>query len=127
MLLTVDRYGIEVESAVFENQNVTVYDNLVVNTRDIVKAISPDYVDHLENNRFSSSLEILDEALIVPDSFQLLEQVSMSLPLPIIKTHRLKIHLRAKSAHGFLIWSSPLILCNRNLWILDSKDKTVLN
>jgi hypothetical protein len=59
VILTDKRFGISVESKVFDDKYVSVYDNMVINTKNIEKTIDSNYIDYYINNEKSTSLAIL--------------------------------------------------------------------
>lgn len=59
VVLTDERFGFSVESKVFDNKFVSVYENVVINTKNIEKTINPRYIDYYSNNEKSTSLAAL--------------------------------------------------------------------
>lgn len=60
ILFTAERYGFMVESAVFESKHIAFYDNRIVNTRNLAKAFSPNYIDYLADNRIFNSVDEME-------------------------------------------------------------------
>ena len=55
VLLTEKRYGIAVESKVFDDKYIAVYDNWIINTKESEKNIFPSYIDFMANNTVTNS------------------------------------------------------------------------
>lgn len=71
ILFSADRFGIAVESKEFDDKNVEVYGNLLVNTQDISATLKPQYIDYLSGNYISTSLAGFVNATVAPYDFRI--------------------------------------------------------
>ena len=71
ILLTDQIFGIEVESSNFNDKHIEVYGNLVINSKNITKTISPDYIDVFTGNVIATTLSWLFNVKDEPYDFRL--------------------------------------------------------
>lgn len=71
IMLAGSRYGIAVESAGFDDKQVEIVGNLVVNSEALSKTISPNYVDSLRSNYLSTSWQHIVNSGQMPFDFHL--------------------------------------------------------